>query len=134
MDGDNAIQALAEAIDSRTLADSNVLTLAAAGFTAGAGFTGLAGQVRKRGGFVGLQVTALTTSNALAEGDLGNLNCVNIPVGWQPLLGSPVTPGSVGPVVSAHAYAGFITITATATAVPAGGGLSFVALWMTANT
>jgi hypothetical protein len=129
MNGDNAMQALAEAVDTALMADTGTLTAAAGGFTAGAGFTALTGSVRKRSGLVSAQFT-LTTSNALAAGDLGNLNCINVPVGWQPVVAAPLTSSGIGPGVWASVYQGFVTISALGTAANAGTQISLNGLWM----
>jgi hypothetical protein len=133
MNGDNAIQALAEAIDSKALTSTGILTLAAAGFTAATGFTGLAGAVMKRGGFVGMTVTALVSTNALAVGDMGNVVCLNVPAAYQPLITAPITAGAAGPGLWGHVINGTVILSATGTAVGAGQTISLVGLWLAAQ-
>jgi hypothetical protein len=133
MNGDNAIQALAEAIDAKTLASTGILTLAAAGFTPAAGFSGLAGAVLKRGGLVGMTVTALVSTNALASGDMGNLVAVNVPAAYQPLITAPITSGASGPGLWGHVINGTVILSASGTGVAAAQSISLVGVWLAAQ-
>jgi hypothetical protein len=133
MDGDNAMQALAEAVDAKTLASTGAITLAAAGFSAAAGFTGMAGAVVKRGGFVGMSLTALVSTNALTAGDMGNVVCLNLPAAYQPLVPAPVTSGASGPGLWGHVINLTVILSASGTGVAAGQSISLVAVWMTAQ-
>jgi hypothetical protein len=133
MNGDNAMQALAEAIDAKTLTAPGVLTLAAAGFTPAANFTGMVGAVIRRGGFVGMTCTALVSTLALAAGDMGNVVCLNVPAGYQPLVTAPITSGATGPGLWGHVINGTVILSASGTAVGAGQTISLTGLWMTAQ-
>ena len=134
MDGDNAIQALAEAVDAAALreGDSGTLSPAAAGFTLAAGFTALGGIVRRRNGVVSVNLT-FTITNALSAGDVANAACVNIPAGWTPLVRSGLTSASTGSGIFYSAETnGVIQLTATTVAVPAAAPSGASGLWLVA--
>lgn len=131
MDGDNAIQALAEAIDTAMLSDTGQVTAAAAGFTILPGFNTLAGNVRRRGDAVTVNLT-FKSANAIAAGNTGNLSCVQFPDGWYPLMRTGVTTGAEGPGVFfvAEAGVGRLYVVATAGSIAAGSTISAAGLWL----
>jgi hypothetical protein len=133
MNGDNAMQALAEAVDAKTLASTGAITMAAAGFTAASGFTGMAGAVLKRGGLVTMSCTALVSTNALAAGDMGNVVCLNVPAAYQPLVPAPILSGAAGPGLWGHVINLTVILSASGTAVSAAQTISLVGVWMTAQ-
>jgi hypothetical protein len=130
MDGDNAMQALAEAVDTALMQDTGGITPQAAGFTLLTGFTNLSGVVRRRHGIVAASF-GFATTNPLPAGDVGNVNAVNLPAGWVPLVRAGLTTGATGPGVFVFADpSGKLGIAATASAVSAGQTITCAGLWM----
>lgn len=133
MDGDNAMQSLAEAVDTKALlsGDTGNVSAVSAGFTLAAGFTGLAGTVRRRNGVVSVNIT-FTITAALSAGDVANVPCVNIPAGWTPLIRAGLTSASTGSLIEYSAETnGVIQLTATTVAVAAGAASGAAGLWLT---
>lgn len=134
MDGDNAMQALAEAVDSKALlsGDSGNLTPAAAGFTASAAITGLGGIVRRRNGVVSVNLT-FTLVSALSAGDVANTLVATIPAGWVPLVRAGLTSASTGSGIFYSAETnGQLQLTATTVAVAASAPSGACGLWLAA--
>lgn len=131
MDGDNAIQALAEAIDLKTLfsGDSGTLTPAAAGFTTAAGASGLTGSVRKRNGIVAVDLI-FTAVSGWAAGDVANTNLILIPAGWQPLIRTNIPGAANGPGAFFYASGGAISVGSSSGAVAAGTTQQMAGNWM----
>jgi hypothetical protein len=132
MDGDNAMEALARAVDTKALltGDSGVVSGASQGFAAHTNFNSLGGNVQRRNGLV---VVGLDFRTALAQnaGNVGNVACIVIPSGWRPKVRTGIGSGSIGPVcVFSVDPNGYIYLCATASAISANGQLSATGMWM----
>lgn len=132
MDGDNAIEALARAVDTALLGDTGVITPAAAGFTLAAGFTSLSGSVRKYGKIVAVHI--VVTLPALGAGNISNVAAVNIPAAWAPCIHGALNSGAAGGVIMFYANPSpaVIYVGSTADASAAGLTSDINGLWMTA--
>jgi hypothetical protein len=131
MDGDNAIEALARAIDTKALlsGDSGDVSPATAGFVVVAPFTALSGWMRRRNGIVQVSM-AVNAGSAITAGNITNINMVSIPVGWRPKDRASMSTTSAGPVVAVYANSqGFIVLSATASAVSAGSPITCSGMW-----
>lgn len=83
MDGDDAIQALAEAVDTALMDDTGILTPAAAGFVKSSTlWDDLAGSCRRKSGWVTVAFS-ITIHSDLDAGDVANQAAVNVPPGWR---------------------------------------------------
>lgn len=97
MDGDNAIQALAETLDTKLLQDTGNMTPAAAGFVVASSlWTGLTGTCRRKNGTVSLAFNIVCHSD-FDPGNIVNQNAVTIPTGWKPFLYASLTTATTGP-------------------------------------
>jgi hypothetical protein len=136
MDGDNAIQALAEAIDAAALFAGNtgVLTAAAAGFTPASGITGLTGSCLRRNGVVAVSFS-FTVTAGFPDGEFANRDVVVIPAGWAPLVSSSLTSGSTGGGVFYYAEgtpSPRIKVGSAAAALAAGAPSNCAGTWLVA--
>ena len=136
-DGDDAIRALAESIDGKLLlsGDTGWLTPAAAGFAVMAGWKDLSGTVRKRHGFVFVNLAA-SSINPIGASNISNVPAISVPGSWRPYLNSPVTTTSAG--ISHSSYVsggapgssgGAVIVSATQVATPANYVYTFGGMW-----
>jgi hypothetical protein len=133
-DGDDAIKALANAVDAKALftSDSGWLSPQSAGFviTTPANFNSLGGYCRRRNGLACVSFS-IRTLKAIGAGNITNINVLTTPAAWKPRATQPLATGTAGPVMSWHVYtSGTINIGATAAAVGANSTLTFCGLYM----
>lgn len=134
MDGDNAIQALAEAIDTKALftGDTGVITPAAAGFVVVAGqCANLTGNVRRRNGVVAIDFI-FNLVNAWGAGDVANTAVITIPAGYLPSVRTSLVCAGNGPgsLYYATATGSSIYLGATMAALAANAQQSVSGVWM----
>jgi hypothetical protein len=137
-DGDNAIRALAEAVDKKAVygVDTGFISLASAGFVvASSNWASLSGTCRRRNGFVAI-AGSIVNKVAIGGGNITNLSMIVVPAGWRPYLNSPLSSMSAGPGHFSYASgggtgtAGTIYLSATAASISANQTLTFGGLWM----
>lgn len=123
-------QLLVVGVVGGTARDSGVVSLATAGFTAATNFSTLSGSARRLNGFAHVTF-AITTTNAIAAGNISNTGMINIPAGWEPSAGvtGVVTPGAAGDIWSGYAAGSSITMAATVNGFAAGAAFNGNGIW-----
>jgi hypothetical protein len=105
------------------------VTAAAAGFTAASGFSSLAGTVRLRGGVVNINFTIVST-NAIAAGNVGNINMINVPAAYQSGGGGAIQGGPFGPSWQGFTAGATLQLSSTTGAIAAGDTFSVVGTYL----
>lgn len=112
--------------------DTGWIDAVANGATALTGYTLVSGFLVRRNGIAGLNLT-LTTTAAIAAGDIANLALVQLPGGWIP-FGSSGSIGSSGAGPSWQGYVnggdGKLYMSSTSTAMGAGSTFSAIGTYM----
>lgn len=105
------------------------VSAATAGFTAAAGFSGLAGNVRKRGGVVTVAFQ-LVTNNAIAAGNAANVDLINTPAAYRPGNPGPAQGGAFGGSWQGQVQGSVITLGSTTSGFGAGDTMSVLATYL----
>lgn len=110
--------------------DTGWISCASAGITPTANFTSLGGSVRRRNGTVHL-AAYVTTTNAIAAGNITNINVVNLPAGWAPPVSNGnLGSGGTGQVAALVATPTSVMLTANTSGYAAGNQFGLTGSWL----